>query len=227
MKLDKEQLVALGRECGWTLDIGQAERLAGYVRLLLFWSRKMNLIGPTARDRLWPEHLAPCLWLVNCVRAAGLERRHDAGQAMADLGSGSGLPGLVAACVEPEWELHLFEARRKRVSFLQSVAAELCLEKVTVHWSRVGEESSATPRGLVFDTAMARAVGDPEGLLTPAAALVEPGGELNVLTGPKVARTLAAVNRSDWKHDHQESQELYGRTCFLVVLKRLNDHNGA
>ncbi|MEL6547859.1 MAG: RsmG family class I SAM-dependent methyltransferase, partial [Myxococcota bacterium] len=53
-----------------------------------------------------------------------------------DMGSGAGYPGIPLAALRPDISITLVEPRRKRVSFLKTVVAELALDNVTVHEGR-------------------------------------------------------------------------------------------
>src|SRR4051794_24333685 len=66
-----------------------ADRLDGYVALLLRWQKTTNLVASSSLPRLWTRHVADCLQLL----PLGPDAR-----VWVDLGSGGGFPGLVLAC---------------------------------------------------------------------------------------------------------------------------------
>ena len=88
-------------EVGERLNVSREtlERLERYVDLLLKWQRAINLIGPKTAQDIWCRHIL------------------DSGQLMAhlpetsgpivDLGTGSGLPGMVLAIMVPH--IHLID----------------------------------------------------------------------------------------------------------------------
>ena len=61
---------------------------ADYVALLLKWNAKINLIGPTTEADIWSRHIEDSAQLVPLIPASAKN--------LIDLGSGGGLPGLVA-----------------------------------------------------------------------------------------------------------------------------------
>lgn len=64
--------------------------------------------------------------ILDCLAPVALMRQHDrAGVRMADLGSGSGLPGLVLASVFENWDISLVERMGRRAGFLRNTIAVL------------------------------------------------------------------------------------------------------
>lgn len=206
-------LEARARELDLALNPDQASRLSEYARLLLFWSERVNLIGPRARTRLWEEHLAPCLRMAGGLAEPGTT---------ADLGSGAGLPGLVLACLDPERPIDLFEARAKRCSFLATAAAELGLARVRVLTGRVPQDAPAEARG-AYGLVVSRALSLTQ-LLEPAAWLLGPQGRLAALKGALAGQELDGLQprleMDGWRILELEQFRLYDRSHCLVRLAR-------
>jgi 16S rRNA (guanine527-N7)-methyltransferase len=98
--------------------------------------------------------------------------------ALADVGSGGGLPGLVLATVRPEREAHLIEATARKAAFIAETAAELGLH-VRVHAAR----SEDLGRGELRDACacvVARALAAPPVAVELCLPLCRPGGRLVV-----------------------------------------------
>src|SRR5262245_48056448 len=85
------------------VDDAQAGALAQFVALLLRWNRVHNLTGVRGAAELVDRHLVESLAL----------RPHLRGVAVADVGSGGGLPGLPLAIAEPGCKFTLIESRAK------------------------------------------------------------------------------------------------------------------
>lgn len=162
---------------GHALGDGEAAQLADYLNLLLQWNRVHNLTGIRDRRELIDRHLAESLAL----------ELHIAGNAVADIGSGGGLPGIPLAVRLPGHHFTLIESRRKRVSFLRHVASRLGLGNVSVAHGRA--ESLDLP---VFDTVLARAVAAPAELVEYAGPLVARPGRMLVLTGEEKSEAIIA-----------------------------------
>lgn len=86
-----------------------------------------GLIGPRETPRLWDRHVLGCAVYHPAI---------PAGIAVADVGSGAGLPGVVLAIVRPDLDVVLIEPLHRRVVWLQATITKLELPNVTVHEGR-------------------------------------------------------------------------------------------
>jgi 16S rRNA (guanine527-N7)-methyltransferase len=87
-------------------------RIETYVELLLTWQAKINLIGPSTIEDVWRRHILDSLQLLPLMR--------NKTEAIADLGSGAGIPGLVLA-LGGNLRTDLYESNGKKVAFLREV----------------------------------------------------------------------------------------------------------
>ena len=85
-------------------------RLETYVELLLAWQEKINLIGPSTVENVWGRHVLDGLQLLPYLQ--------DRAGAVADLGSGAGIPGLMIA-LGGDLRVELYESNGKKVAFLR------------------------------------------------------------------------------------------------------------
>lgn len=117
----------------------------------------------------------------------GSERPGRAPAALADLGSGGGLPGLVLAGWWPDCRLLLVESMSRRAEFLRRAVAELELPRASVAESRAEEVGRAPGTRESFDLVTARGFGPPAVTAECGAALLGPGGLLVVSEPPEGA----------------------------------------
>ena len=166
------------RLAGTELDAAQAqaEPLAQFLNLLSQWSAVHNLTGFRDADSLLDRVLLECLLL----------RTWLAGETIADIGSGAGLPGLPLAITEPERSFTLIESRAKRVHFLQHVAGALGLNNVEVAHMRAED----LPAERSFATVLGRAVAAPQAFVTLARRICSAGGRIVLLTSPEKSAEL-------------------------------------
>lgn len=94
---------------------------------------------------------------------------------IADLGSGSGFPGLALAIALPGAEVTLVESQRRKCDFLERACAHAEVENALVVCSRVEEWSEGLGRN---DVVVARALAAPPVVLEYAAPLLRMGGAL-------------------------------------------------
>ncbi len=157
--------------------LGLLERYAG---LLATEGVTRGLIGPREVPRLWDRHL------VNCGLLAPLV---PVDSAVADLGSGAGLPGIVLAIARPDLRITLVEPMARRVAFLEEVRSSLGLESVEV----VRERAEQWPDPPRFDVVTARALAGLPKLLAWGMPLVADGGVLLAMKGSSAADEIAAA----------------------------------
>jgi len=162
----------------------ELESFEKYLKLLQKWSRSQRLIGST--DAAWiVENLFLDSLLFLRVLPTDL-------RAVADVGSGAGLPGIPIKIVHPDVRMTLIESRAKRTSFLAAAVRELGLQTTEVVTSRV--EEVARGRAGEFDAVVMRCAGEFSGLARATARLVRPGGVL-AASGPPEPRQL---DHGDW-----------------------------
>ncbi|WP_180272027.1 16S rRNA (guanine(527)-N(7))-methyltransferase RsmG [Actinomyces ruminis] len=129
-----------------------------------------GLVGPRELPRLWTRHI------VNS--AAVVPFLPDHGK-VADIGSGSGFPGVVVALLRPDLEVVLVESMERRTQWLDDVVAELDLDNVNVRRARA-EELRAK-----YDAVTARAVANLTKLIRLTSPLLRPGASLLALKGAR------------------------------------------
>jgi 16S rRNA (guanine527-N7)-methyltransferase len=165
------------------LDLGLAElrlalsdaaraQLMDYVTLLAKWNRTYNLTAIDDPLRMVSHHLLDSL-----VVAPHLPMPE--GAALADAGSGAGLPGIPLAVARPEWRVALAEASDKKCAFLRQAALELGLRNVEVHQGRVEQWQPAQR----FAVVISRAFAELARFIAVCRHLVAPGGVLAAMQG--------------------------------------------
>lgn len=149
-----------------------------YAELLRTDGITRGLIGPREADRIWDRHI------LNCAAVAPELAR---GAAVADIGSGAGLPGIVLAIARPDITMRLVEPLLRRSTFLSEVVESLGLTGVEV----VRERAEQLPADWEVDVVTARAVAPLARLVGWCLPLVRPGGELLALKGERAAEELS------------------------------------
>jgi len=177
---------AIEEVCGAMSD-GQAELLGTYGRAVIDGSRRANLVSRRDLERLG-EHFIDSAALLAAVVPLGAS--------LADLGSGGGFPGVVAAILRPEVEVTLVEARQRKAVFLKRVVRSLELTSVSVLHARL----EALAGEVSFELATARALGNVEKVLEPALGVIAEGGRLVLFKGPR------------WR-DERDRAVAIGRRC--------------
>lgn len=147
-----------------TPDRSQSLLLQRYARLLSTVALPKGMISSRDGDRIWSRHVLDGF--------RGAELIPGGANAVADLGSGAGIPGIPVAIGRPQLAITLSEPRRERVAFLELVVTELGLGNVTVHAGR----AQTLPSGM--DVCLARAFRGAQETWSLAEHLLAPAGVL-------------------------------------------------
>ena len=103
------------------------ERITNYFRLRQSWSSAHNIAGPRSMESPWRTDL---------IDAVALTLTLDPELPLVDVGTGSGTPGLLVACLLPKKPVLLVEPIAKRTAFLRHTAHHLQLRAVKTKRSR-------------------------------------------------------------------------------------------
>ena len=138
------------RDLALDLPESAVDQLLQYLALIGQWNRVYNLTAVREPEAMLRQHLLDCLAIVGPLRRAltsGAPRR------LLDVGSGAGLPGVVLAICEPDWQVTCVDTVAKKASFIRQVAAELALPNLHAVHQRVED----MPAGSRFDLVTSRA----------------------------------------------------------------------
>lgn len=199
-------------QLGLALDDRQQSQLLDYLALIQRWNRVYNLTAVREPTEMLTHHLLDSLAVLTPLR------RHTGGAATSvlDVGSGSGLPGVVLAIAAPELRVSCVDAVAKKVGFIRQAGAELGLARLEALHARV--ETLAPRRWQVI---VSRAFAS----LVDFMALTEPvlaeGGVWLAMKGRNPAGEIAALP-ADVEVFHVEPLQVpgLGEERCLVWLRR-------
>jgi 16S rRNA (guanine527-N7)-methyltransferase len=170
-----------------------------YAELLRDQGELRGLIGPREVPRIWERHI---------LNSAALAQYLPASGAVADIGSGAGLPGVVLAVMRPELEVLLIEPMERRTTWLTEVVSELGLANVQVKRGRAEEFHDA----FEVDVVTSRAVAPLSKLVRMSMPLVRVGGEMVILKGRNVAQEIEPARKVLRKYGAGYPEILEGAT---------------
>jgi 16S rRNA (guanine527-N7)-methyltransferase len=159
----------------------QIEKARAFAQKLANDSDDLGLLGPRELDKLWSRHILNSAVVAETVKAGDL---------VADVGSGAGLPGIPMAIALPEAHFVLIEPMERRSTWMLEVIQELGLANVEVRRARAEEVLD-----LKFDIVTARAVAALDKLLRLTVPLLKLGGSLIALKGSKAAEEIEAAKK--------------------------------
>ena len=157
------------------------DKLLAYLELLTKWNKTYNLTA--IRDPLQ----AVSLHLLDSLSV--LRELPDRSGALADVGSGGGLPGIPLAIAEPARRVTLNDASEKKAAFLRQAVIELSLGNADVHIGRA-EQWRPTPG---FAVVITRGFASLVDFLAACRHLVAPGGVLAAMKGAYPEAELAQI----------------------------------
>ncbi len=124
--------------------------LSKYAELIRKAQQTQNLMSAGDLDRLESRHFEDCLQLLAVDGFAQQGR-------LLDIGSGSGMPGLVLACACPPLLVTCLESEKRKTEFIQHVIDELHLKNAQVLRGRAEELAHDQKYREVFDVVTLRA----------------------------------------------------------------------
>lgn len=158
------------------------DQLMKYLDLLAKWNRTYNLTAIRDPLKMVTHHLLDSLAVIPHLPMGE-------GAALADAGSGAGLPGMAIAIARPRWCVTLNDASEKKAAFLRQAAIELGLDNVGVHHGRVEAWRPQHP----FAVVISRAFTELARFIATCRHLVDKAGTLAAMKGAFPAKELASV----------------------------------
>ena len=136
-------------------DIPFGEDLPGkleiYLRLLLEWNRRMDLIAEAGEEEILDRHFTDSLTVLRTELIPERSR-------IIDVGTGAGFPGMVLAMARGDLEVTLLDAQQKRLNFLEAVGRETGMTNITLMHGRAEDAARDRKHREQYDVALARAV---------------------------------------------------------------------
>ena len=159
---------------------GLDSRLLEYLALLQRWNATYNLTAIRDPAQMLSRHLFDSLAIVPFVHGA-----------MADIGSGAGLPGIPLALARAQLQVTLVESSGKKARFLREALRVLRLDNARVAHAR----AEALDEAGQYDCVVSRAFGSLAEFVRMGAHLLKPGGRLLAMKGMLPTAEIAALPR--------------------------------
>jgi len=168
----KEILIDGVSRLGLTLDSDQLDKLLEYLQMLEKWNQAYNLSGIKDARQMVPYHLLDSLAMVTFVKKVQAD-------AILDVGTGAGLPGIPLAICFPEKNFLLLDSNGKKTRFLFQVVTQLGLQNVEIFHERIENFQSREQ----IDIVLCRAFAPLERLVEQVSQLLDSGSEIMAMKG--------------------------------------------
>ncbi|OKH38474.1 16S rRNA (guanine(527)-N(7))-methyltransferase RsmG [[Phormidium ambiguum] IAM M-71] len=159
-------------------------------------NQQLNLTRITEPTDFWEKHLwdslrgiAPFLDKTKSDGRTGI-LPVIANPKVIDIGTGAGFPGVPIAITQPNFQVTLLDSTRKKLTFLESLIAELEIKNATTLTGRAEELGKQSQYKEVYDLALIRAVGSALVCAEYALPFLKVGG-------------LAILYRGNWTEEEQ------------------------
>ena len=162
-----------------------AAPLLAYLALLARWNQTYNLTAIRDPREMVAKHLLDSLAMHPFLDEIAV----DGVAALADLGTGAGLPGIPLAIARPSLQVTLVESNGKKARFMREAVRQLGLRNARVVESRI--EAFDAPGQ--FDAITARALATLPLILELGGHLLKPGGKLLAMKGAHPTEEIAAL----------------------------------
>ena len=172
------------RELDIELTPEQLDQLARYLAMVLDENRTTNLTAVREEDAAWRRLIIDSLTVL-----PGLDEL-EPGSKVIDVGSGAGLPGMPVAIARPNLQITMLESTGKKAAFIQRAIDALGLPNAKVLQERAETAGQDPKYRESFDACINRAVGPMNVLLEFAMPLVQTGGRVLAMKGPRVEQEL-------------------------------------
>lgn len=179
-----EGILAIIARCGLSLSPDQARQLAVYLRMLMHWNSRMNLVGPKDWTTVCSALVTDSIHLAAIIPELGLP-----GEPLTlDIGAGAGLPGIPLRVCWSRGEYIMLEPRQKRAIFLNTLLAQLKLPGTSVQ--RLNAETYGLS-GPPADLILSRGVRPWAEFLDLTSPLLKKGGKVIVFSNQGYDTTRA------------------------------------
>jgi 16S rRNA (guanine527-N7)-methyltransferase len=157
----------------------QLQHISTYIDILQHWNARINLTAIRNEEEIVTRHFGESLFAARHLfpRVSSAYSASSAVKAfeLADVGSGTGFPGIPIKLWAPHIALTLIESNHKKATFLREVARSLTLTDINIQNARA-ENIPQT-----FDVVTLRAVERFTNILPIAARLLAPSARLALL----------------------------------------------
>jgi 16S rRNA (guanine527-N7)-methyltransferase len=153
------------------------ESICRYRDILASRGIDWGLLGPREIDRLWERHI---------LNSAAVAELLPPAAAVADVGSGAGLPGIPLAILRTDLTVDLIEPLLRRSNFLTHTVDDLGITgRVTVRRARAEELRRS------YDMVLSRALAPLDRLIRWCLPLMKTDGEILAIKGASATDELA------------------------------------
>jgi 16S rRNA (guanine527-N7)-methyltransferase len=153
-----------------------------FLERLWSWNRRINLTGIAKKREMLIKLLLDPLVALPYLPLSGT---------LLDVGSGAGIPGIPLKIARPKYEVHLLEAKAKKVSFLKDMIRKIGLEGIRAIQGRTEKRDDLPALFHDYHIVAARALAPLKETIGICFPHIRPGGLLVTFKGSGIHREIA------------------------------------
>ncbi|MBU8905764.1 16S rRNA (guanine(527)-N(7))-methyltransferase RsmG [Desertibacillus haloalkaliphilus] len=188
--MSKQQFTTLLEEKGISLSSFQLEQFERYYQLLVEWNNKMNLTAITDEDEVYLKHF------YDSISAAFYYDHMNEPLKVVDVGAGAGFPSIPLKICFPQLNVSIVDSLKKRIGFLEHLAAELELTNCSFYHDRAETFAQNKKHRESYDLVIARAVARMPVLTELCLPLAKVDGDLLAMKGADATEELKEATRA-------------------------------
>ena len=217
----ERRLTGAARALGLAMKPGQAQTLLTYMQQMQRWNRTYNLTAVRDAGQMLVQHVFDSLAIIQPLRLALGDATVSSGRHIVDVGSGGGLPGVVIAAMEPQWQVRCVDAVEKKMAFVRQMTGVLNLPNLHAVHARI---ESLPP--LDADIVISRAFASLDDFAALAGRHVSQNGRLLAMKGREPTEEIAALQQNiGWFVERIEPltvPELDAQRCLVWMSRQGN-----
>ncbi len=217
----ERRLTGAARALGLAMKPGQAQTLLTYMQQMQRWNRTYNLTAVRDAGQMLVQHVFDSLAIIQPLRLALGDATVSSGRHIVDVGSGGGLPGVVIAAMEPQWQVRCVDAVEKKMAFVRQMTGVLNLPNLHAVHARI---ESLPP--LDADIVISRAFASLDDFAALAGRHVSQKGRLLAMKGREPTEEIAALQqKTGWFVERIEPltvPELDAQRCLVWMSRQGN-----
>jgi len=117
-------------------DDRQQRALLELVAQMQKWNKTYNLTALKYPEQIWVQHVLDSLSVLMPIQQLLGKTIHSAIK-LVDVGSGAGLPGMVLAVMQPQWQVFCVDAVEKKMAFVRHMKGVLGLSNLSAVHGRI------------------------------------------------------------------------------------------
>jgi 16S rRNA (guanine527-N7)-methyltransferase len=179
------------REASIDCDAERLQLLEKFVELLVKANEKTNLTAIKDEAGIWDQ------LVLRSLRFHPVMSSLKEGSRVIDVGTGAGIPGMIAAIVYPSLRVTMIDATGKKIRFVSEAISELSIANARAIQGRAEQIGHERDHREHYDLAVARAVGSLTELAELLLPLVKPHrGQAAALKGVAIGEELALAEHA-------------------------------